>query len=198
MSAENTQLAADPLGHVVQFYADDAELADRVASYLADGLRRGDGAIMLVTTEHRSGIARKLTVQGIDVARSQQQGDLAVLDAGELLNRFLIGGRVDPADFEQQVGGVVRRVAAGGRPVRIYGEMVAVLWAAGLMSAAVELEILWNELRAFVPFDLLCGYPARYFGGDEHADALEEMCSLHSGVTGAASLSAARPGRDGA
>jgi MEDS: MEthanogen/methylotroph, DcmR Sensory domain len=189
-AAENTQVPAGPLGHIVQFYADDAELADRVASYLADGLRRGAAGIMLATPEHRQAIFRHLVAQGFDPAPSRQQ-DLTVLDAGAVLDRFLIGGRVDPADFEQQVGGLVRHAAGTGRPVRIYGEMVALLWASGQVSAAVELEILWNELRAFVPFSLLCGYPAEYFSGDQHADALEEMCGLHSGVTGAASLGGA-------
>jgi hypothetical protein len=188
MSAEITQLAADPQGHTVQFYAGDAELADRVSSYLADGLRRGAAAVVLATAEHRQAVKSRLASLGIDVVRLQHQGDLFLLDAREVLDRFLIGGRVDPADFEQQVGGMVRRAAAGGRPVRIFGEMVSVLWAAGQVSAAVELEILWNELRAFVPFSLLCGYPASYFAGDEHADTLDEMCTLHSGVAGAASL----------
>ena len=192
MSAEQTQLAADPLGHIIQFYADDAELADRVAGYLAGGLRRGGAVIALVAPERRQAIIRRLGAQGIEAGRYQRQRDLVILDAGAALDRFLIGARVDPADFEQQVGGLVRRAAASGRAVRIYGEMVALLWASGQVSAAVELEILWNELRAFVPFSLLCGYPAEYFSGAEHADALEEICSLHSGVTGVAGLAGYR------
>ncbi|HEU5416450.1 MAG TPA: MEDS domain-containing protein [Streptosporangiaceae bacterium] len=143
---------------------------------------------MLATAEHRQAIKGRLASTGTDVARLQHQGDLFLLDAREVLDRFLIGGRVDPADFEQQVGGMARRAAAAGRPVRIFGEMVALLWAGGQAGAAVELEILWNELRAFVPFSLLCGYPASYFSGEVHADALDVLCSLHSGVAGAASL----------
>lgn len=186
MTVETTQQFADTPGHVVQFYRDDAELADGVSRYLAAGLSRGSAAIALAAPAHRSSIASRLTTLGADVARCQRQGDLVVLDAAGVLDRFQIGGRVDPADFEQQVGGLVRRAAADGRPVRIYGEMVALLWAAGQFGAAVELETLWNELRAFVPFSLLCGYPASYFAGDEHADALDEMCRLHTQVTGAA------------
>ena len=172
------------LGHAVQFYRDDDELADRVSRYLAAGLSRGSAVIVLATAAHRTAITGRLAALGIDVARCRQREDLVVLDAGEVLDRFLIGGRVDPADFEQQVGGLVRRAAAEDRPVRIFGEMVALLWAAGQVGAAVELEILWNELRAFVPFSLLCGYPARYSSGDEDADALDELCRLHTLVTG--------------
>lgn len=184
MTVETTEQSADMLGHAVQFYRDDDELADRVSRYLAAGLSRGSAAIVLATAAHRTAITSRLAALGIDVARCRQREDLVVLDAGEVLDRFLIGGRVDPADFEQQVGGLVRRSAAAGRPVRIFGEMVALLWAGGQAGAAVELEILWNELRAFVPFSLLCGYPARYSCGDEHADALDELCRLHTLVTG--------------
>lgn len=184
MTVETTEQSADMLGHAVLFYRDDDELADRVSRYLAAGLSSGSAAIVLATTAHRTAITGRLAELGTDVARCQQHEDLVVLDAGEVLDRFLIGGRVDPADFEQQVGGLVRHAAAADRPVRIFGEMVALLWAAGQVSAAVELEILWNELRAFVPFSLLCGYPARYSAGQQHADALDEMRRLHTLVTG--------------
>ena len=184
MTVETTERSADMLGHAVLFYRDDDELADRVGRYLAAGLSSGSAAIVLATTPHRTAITGRIAALGTDVARCQQHEDLVLLDAGEVLDRFLIGGRVDPADFEQQVGGLVRHAAAADRPVRIFGEMVALLWAAGQVSAAVELEILWNELRAFVPFSLLCGYPARYSSGQQHADALDEMCRLHTLVTG--------------
>ena len=34
----------------------------------------------------------------------------------------------------------------------VYGEMVAVLWAAGDVMAAAELEELWNDLAREIPF----------------------------------------------
>jgi hypothetical protein len=43
--------------------------------------------------------------------------------------------------------------------VRVFGEMVSLLWDAGLIDAAVELEVLWNELGVQYPFSLLCAYP---------------------------------------
>jgi hypothetical protein len=185
MSAETGQLPADPLEHVVQFYRDDDELAQGVSGYLRGGLATGTAVVVLATAAHRRIFAQRLIALGADVVSSQARGDFLALDAAEILDRFLLGGRVDPADFERQVGGMIRRAAAGGRPVRVYGEMMTLLWDAGQVSAALELEVLWNELRQLLNFSLLCAYPARYVAGAEHADALDEVCGLHSAVTGA-------------
>jgi hypothetical protein len=184
MSAKAAQPSADPRGHIVQFYGEEQELTDRVSGFLAGGLDEGASAVVLATAAHRRAFEDRLAVLGIDVRAPQASGDFLALDAGEVLDRFMIGGRVDPADFERVVGGLIRQAVAGGRPVRIYGEMVALLWNAGYVSAALELEVLWNELSQLVSFSLLCAYPARYVAGAEHADALDEVCNLHSAVTG--------------
>ena len=75
-------------------------------------------------------------------------------------------------------------IGAGGRkgPVRVYGEMVALLWEAGLVTAAIDVEALWNEIAARYSFSLLCGYPAASVAGPEHADALALVCGAHSDV----------------
>ena len=64
----------------------------------------------------------------------------------------------------------------------VYGEMVALLWDAGGVLAAIELESLWNELAEDRQFSLLCGYPSASVTGPEHAEALQQICHLHSSV----------------
>lgn len=53
---------------------------------------------------------------------------------------------------------IVERAALRG-PVRIFGEMVAVLWAEGKTRTAIRLEELWDELATRHAFSLLCAYP---------------------------------------
>ena len=101
------------------------------------------------------------------------------------MQRFLVDGEPDPREFERVVGGLIREAAAAGRPVRVYGEMVALLWDAGHVNAAIALEDLWNRLARELPFSLLCAYPAASVAGEAHADALGELCRLHSTVVGA-------------
>jgi anti-sigma regulatory factor (Ser/Thr protein kinase) len=92
------------------------------------------------------------------------------------------GGRVDREAFFALVGAVVREAGATGRPVRAYGEMVALLWEAGDVTASIDLELLWNELGTQVPFSLYCAYRSESVAGHEHAADLERVCHLHSAV----------------
>jgi hypothetical protein len=69
-------------------------------------------------------------------------------------------------------------------PVRIYGEVVALLWAAGQVNAALELEGLWNDLGREIPFSLFCGYPRHLVDSSQHQGAVAEVCRLHTAVVG--------------
>jgi len=64
--------------------------------------------------------------------------------------------------------------------VRIFGEMVAVLWAKGSIRAALRLEELWNKLVEDHAFALLCAYPVSTFSGDN--DALPAISRLYTHV----------------
>jgi hypothetical protein len=137
--------------------------------------------------------AAALARAGIDPARERGAGRLLMEDAAELLDRFLVGGVLDRERFHAVASGLILRTAADGRPVRVYAEMVAVLWDAGQVGLAVELEELWNGLGARLPFALLCAYPSRLMTGAETADAVREVCLLHSAVRAAEPVSAAEP-----
>ena len=185
--------AVGPRDHVVQFYGADEELAVTVGGYLAEGIRSGDGILVVATAPHRRAFAAALADAGLDPARERDAGRLLMEDAAGLLERFLAGGVLDRERFDSVASGLILRAAAGGRPVRIYAEMVAVLWDAGQVGLAVELEELWNGLGALLPFALLCAYPSRLMTGAEAADAVREVCLLHSAVSAAERVSAAAP-----
>ena len=78
------------------------------------------------------------------------------------------------------IGTLIRRAGAGGRPVRAFGEMVALLWDDGLVNAAVQLEAMWDELGRRHPFSLFCGYRADSVTRD--IDAFAEVCRLHGEI----------------
>jgi hypothetical protein len=186
--------AVGPRDHVVQFYGADEELAVTVGGYLAEGIRSGDGILVVATAPHRRAFAAALADAGLDPARERDAGRLLMEDAAGLLERFLAGGVLDRERFDSVASGLILRAAAGGRPVRIYAEMVAVLWDGGQVGLAVELEELWNGLGALLPFALLCAYPSRLLTGAEAADAVREVCLLHSAVSAAPPVSAAPGG----
>jgi anti-sigma regulatory factor (Ser/Thr protein kinase) len=176
---------AAPHDHVVQFYASDAELFERVGSHLADALRSGAVAIVLASPRHAHGFAAWMAASGVDVDAAVAEGAYRVLDAAETLERFLVNGHPDARRFGDVVGEHVRSAAATGRPVYAYGEMVALLWDDGRVNAAIELETLWNDLGLSVPFSLFCAYPSSSVTGEAQAELLSQVCCLHTAVVGA-------------
>jgi hypothetical protein len=185
MVAVTDRRTGDPARHVVQFYGSDGELIGHAGDYLAEGLCAGEVAVVVATELHRRPFEAALTAKGVDVAAARASGRYVVLDAETTMRRFLVGNWPDRCDFEETIGALIRRSCDTGRPVRVYGEMVALLWDAGQVNAAIELETLWNELASALPFSLLCAYPIRSVAGDAHLDAFADVCRLHSSVVGA-------------
>jgi hypothetical protein len=180
---EKARAAADPGGHSVLFYGHDDELAGGLASHLGEALAAGAAVVMLATPAHRAASEGRMAAAGADLAAATASGSYAALDASALMHRFLARGRPDPGGFEQLIGDVLERATAAGRPAVVYGEVVALLWEAGLVSAVIELESLWNELGRSYSFSLICGYPVQRGA----AEALGAVCRLHSSVIGAPS-----------
>jgi len=170
--------------HVVQFYARERELATGVGQYLADGLAEGGAVVVVATPAHRLAFENYLAGAGADVTAVRVDGRYQAIDAAALLRRFAAAGQVDMTSFEAEVGHVIRAAGAAGRPVRVYGEMVALLWDAGQLNATLELEAFWNDLARDIPFALYCGYPESPAAGAEHRAAVAEVCRLHAAVVG--------------
>jgi hypothetical protein len=171
--------------HVVQFYGRDDELADRVTDYLLGALDGGGVAVVIATPEHRREFESRLGQAGVDLAGARDDGSYLALDAGQTLRQLMAAERLDPAAFDRVIGDVIRRAGAGGRPIRTFGEMVALLWDDGLVNEAVQLEALWEELGGRHPFSLLCGYRAASMARD--IDAYAEVCRLHGEIVGSRS-----------
>jgi len=182
MAVQTPEIIAGTGEHVVQFYERDSDLAQAVGGYLAEALRAGDAAVVIATPDHRSSFRRELRAAGVDLGQVDREGTIVWLDAAEVLGRFMPAGQIDPKAFDAVVGGMLRDVIGTKRHVRAYGEMVALLWDAGDVLAAIELEKLWNELARDLRFSLWCAYHGHSLAVHEHADELHEVCHLHTSV----------------
>ncbi len=181
LTASPGELAPPGGEHVVQFYERDDELACSVGSYLLDALLAGGVAIVVATPSHSRAFVEELSV-GVDVGAAQATGKLVLLDAAETLASFTSRGRLNSEAFDRTVGEVVRSAASRGAPVHAYGEMVSLLWEAGDVLAAIELEEFWNSLAEDLRFSLMCGYRQSAVAGPEHSEALRRVCHLHTSV----------------
>jgi hypothetical protein len=176
--------------HVVQFYGRDEELTERVTGYLLGALASGGVAIVIATPEHRRGFETRLGQAGVDLAAARDDGSYLARDAAQTLSELMAAGKMDGAAFDRVIGTVIAAAGAGGRPVRAFGEMVALLWDDGLVSDAVRLETMWEELGGKHPFSLFCGYRTDAVTRDMVAFA--EVCRLHGEIVGSRS-GTARP-----
>jgi hypothetical protein len=183
------------LHHAVQFYSNEACLYSTVATFVGEGFLSGEPAIVIATEPHTKGILEALTARFIDVAAALRAGDLVLLDAGATLTALMVDGAPSREFVTHHVGAVLERTRGGRRrtSIRVYGEMVDLLWNTGRAQAALELEMLWNELAAHYAFSLLCGYSIGNFY--KQTAQFHEICSQHSHVLGADSRPQFEPRR---
>lgn len=172
-----------PHHHAVQFYGNDASLFKTVSGFLAEGLTGGEPTIIIATPGHREAILSQIADRLIDVEKARTTGHLVVLDAKDTLATFMVAELPDADAFDTSVGGVVRETLLRRKPrtiLRAYGEMVDVLWKQNREDAAIQLEMLWNELALKYGFALLCGYAMGPFY--KQTSKFEDVCRQHTHV----------------
>ena len=165
--------------HAVRFYEDPASLCRIVADFIGEGLGTSTPAIIIATPSHLTRIVTELNLRAFDIPTLQKRGDLFLLDANDLLSRFMVDGKPDSNRFNEAMTRVLTKACRGREncTIRAYGEMVDVLWKAGDTVAAIRLETLWNKLAQTHDFSLLCGYAM----GNFYKDATqEEICRQHT------------------
>lgn len=175
--------------HLVQFYEHDSCLINSVSSFFASGFEDAEAGVIIATRAHREGLITHLSSLGFDIPELEKSGQLTMLDAAETLSQFMVDGSPDPFLFDRLVGSLIAALAGRGRPIRAFGEMVALLCAEGNSSGAILLEELWNDLGKKHTFVLYCAYPIRGFTGEEDSQPFGHICKSHSRVIPAESYS---------
>lgn len=168
--------------HFVGFYETEAFLVDSVRDFLTPGLLTGDAAIVIANDAHRNAFGTALMAAGVELPEARESGRYIALDASEVLATFMVDGMPDAARFRTAIEPLLSRAMEGARNVRIYGEMVAVLWDEGNVDAAIALEDLWNDLATRYPFSLFCAYPMSSFDTDASTEGYPTICGRHSTV----------------
>jgi PAS domain S-box-containing protein len=173
-------------GHVVQLYADDNFLIDVLSRFIGGAVAVGDTAVVIATKPHRTDLEKRLSANGLDTAKAAMRGRYFVLDATDTLPEIMVNGSVDQKRFNDIIGGVLTRARKDAgykeRPITMFGELVALLWADGKPLEAIRLEQLWNDLAQSHSFSLLCAYPISGFSDEKHSEPFLTMCGQHAGV----------------
>ena len=170
--------------HAVYFYQRDTFLINHLVQFAKEGLDKGEPLLFITTTDHRIVLHRRLLNENV---LAPFKGVYIAMDATDTLSRFMVDDWPDQKLFMKEIGDMIKLIARGTR-IRIYGEMVAVLWARGQYSAAIQLEKLLNKLATQYDFALLCGYPSSGFEGPEKVSLRRDVCACHSDVVPAPGL----------
>lgn len=133
-----------PCEHLVQIYLDDSAFLDSLEGFVAGGLLAGDAVILIGTSSHLAALEVRLTRRGMDLAAAKAVDQYLAFDAEGTLSKFMRNGWPDDELFRNVVTGLLHRAKFGGRRVRAFGEMVALLWEQGKNGATVRLEHLWH------------------------------------------------------
>jgi hypothetical protein len=173
---------AKPSDHIVQLYQDQDFLNRAVCRFAGAALANGEGVILVPTIAHWNAICPRLEGEGVDVEAARKRGQLAVVDADELLPRFMRNAVPDSPIFLGLAGDVVGQARAGGRyqKVRWWGEMVNVLWERGDAAASMGLEDLFDQLAHKHDIAIFCSFLMDNFDGHVHTHMLPRLGENHS------------------
>ena len=113
---------------------------------------------------------------------ARERGQLTVVDANELLPRFMRDAMPDPQVFNAVIGDFFRQACAGGsyQKLRAWGELVNILWERGDVAASMNLEDLFDQLNKKIGIAMFCSYVMDNFNGDVHAHMLPRLGTNHS------------------
>jgi prepilin-type processing-associated H-X9-DG protein len=166
--------------HGVRFYDSTDSLARIVATFLGAGFITSEAALVIATPDHRAAIGAALRAVNFDVEALQQCGQLVLMDARATLDSLMVKSAPDPVRFTMVAGTAIEKLGrAGAPPVRVYDEMVNVLWQDGHAAAAIDMEMLWDRLAIDRRCALLCGHAVNQF---TEASATHSLYAQHSHV----------------
>ena len=168
-----------PCEHVVQIYDNEEVFLDLLEGFVSGGIKAGDCVIVIANAAHLTGLEQRLKADGFNVFDLVLRDQYIPLDAEETLSKFMIGNWPDPNLFRHLVSGLIHRAKRNKRPVRAFGEMVALLWSKGLNGATVQLEHLWNNFCETESFALFCAYPRSGFT-ESASESIMHICGWHS------------------
>ena len=170
-----------PCEHILQIYTVKSVFLDALEGFIAGGLRNNEGVLVIATQEHLAPLDRRLSRQALDLGAARAEDRYIDLDAAQTLDTFVGDGLPDEERFQETIGALLERAGRGGRRIRVFGEMAALMWTSGRTQASMRVERLWNQVCHSKKLSLFCAYPRAGFTHDaEHS--MRQICGAHSRV----------------
>jgi hypothetical protein len=149
-------------------------------------VHRGDVIVTIASETHRLQILEKLRARGLHLTDVARDGRCIWLDALDTLSLFMLDDWPDPLLFRKVVGDVAKTTVESARQrrqrVAACGQLAPILWAKGNRNAAIEIEILWDQMCSTHGIDTLSAYVSATADRDRHLREFNRVCAAHSAV----------------
>jgi hypothetical protein len=174
--------SAGPRDHIVQLYQDQEFLNRAVCRFAAGAIANGEGIILVPTAAHWEAFRPRLEVEGVDVAAAQNRGQLTVVDADELLPRFMRDAMPEAPVFMGLAADVITNAREAGHypKVRWWGEMVNILWEQGNVAGSMSLEDQFDRIANHHEIAIFCSFVMDNFNSEVHSRLLPRLSQNHS------------------
>ena len=174
--------SAGPRDHIVQLYQDQEFLNRAVCRFAAGAISNGEGIILVPTAAHWDAFRPRLESEGVDVTAAEARGQLTVVDADELLPRFMCEAMPDAPVFLGLAADVIGKARDEERypKVRWWGEMVNILWEQGNVAASMSLEDQFDRLAKHHEIAIFCSFVMDNFDSEVHSRLLPRLGQNHS------------------
>lgn len=167
-----------PHGHFVYPYTNESQFSEAVCLFVKSGLFKGGSALLVMTEAHGEPIRAQLQRDGVNVAELEARGRFVCVTAESLLGTFMFDEIINDDLCKTTIGHLIEkaRTASPNGEVRVFGEMVDLLWLPN-PKATQRLEELWNQVIKQHSVPLLCAYS---LGGNRPETLPDELLHCHS------------------
>ena len=149
--------------HILQVYGNENVFLDALEGFAGSGLRVDEAVVVVASAAHLHELEKRLRLRWIEIDRARWQQRYIPVLSQETLLKFMVGGHPDAELFARAAGGLVARARGNERKVRVFVEMIDMLWGPGKESASVQIERLWAQLAKDEGFPLFCAYAKETF-----------------------------------
>ncbi|HET9747289.1 MAG TPA: MEDS domain-containing protein [Chitinophagaceae bacterium] len=170
-----------PADHVLQIYESDDILLDSLAGFIGGGIKAGECVLIIASGNHLTALHRILTSFGISVSTLVSDERYIPLNAEAILSKFMRNGYPDEQLFGETISFLFEKAVCKDRRVRVFNELVGVLWEKGYHGAAIQLENQWNQLKKIKIFTLFCAYLKAGFTSNSD-ESIRKICDCHSKI----------------
>ncbi|HEY1371505.1 MAG TPA: MEDS domain-containing protein [Candidatus Binatia bacterium] len=172
-----------PFRHFVQLHKSAERLAAEIAGFTSAGLAAGEAVIIVARPHHAKLLLQALADLGVDSERYQAAGQLKLVDAEATLATIMGPSGFDRERCHAAFGAVIDEVrGAGYEHIRLYGEMVDMLWQRGYFAAAILLEEYANDVGRLHDLAIFCSYLLDGFLESSYAGPIGEIGRTHTDI----------------